>query len=71
MGHGRLVGAAAADRPESTPRLYNLLEIARDFLSIRVHTRCQPKRDGTWGGWYDWPDPEGGKGHLPYYDIGW
>ena len=55
-------GAAAVDRPEATPRLYNLLEIARDFSSVRVHTRCQPKPDGAWGGWYEWPRPDGGDG---------
>lgn len=64
-------GARAEDRRESTPRLYNVLEIARDLQSARVHTRCQPQPDGPWDGWYEWPDPDGGKGHLPYYDIKW
>ena len=64
-------GAAAVDRPESTPRLYNVLEIARDLKSARVHTRCQPKPDGPWDGWYEWPDPDGGKGRVPYYDVKW
>jgi hypothetical protein len=31
---------AAAHRPPSTPRLYNLIEIPRDHNLIRVHTRC-------------------------------
>ena len=62
-------GARAEDRPESTPRLYNVLEIARDLKSARVHTREQRKPDGAWDGWHEWPDPEGGKGRLPYYDI--
>jgi hypothetical protein len=64
-------GAAAVDRPESTPRLYNVLEIARDLKSARVHTRCQPKPDGPWDGWHEWPDPDGGKGRVPYYDVKW
>lgn len=61
-------GAPGEDRPESTPRLYNALEIRRDLTSARVHTRCQPKVDGAWDGYYEWPDPNG-KGRLPYYDI--
>jgi hypothetical protein len=64
-------GARAEDRPESSPRLYNLLEISRDVKSIRVHTRCQAKPDGPWQGWYEWPDPDGGKGQVAYYDIQW
>ena len=57
-------GAAAVDRPESTPRLYNVLEIARDFTSVRVHTRCQPKPDGPWDGWHEWPDRTAAKGRA-------
>jgi len=64
-------GAIAADRPESTPRLYNVLEIARDLKSAKVHTRCQPKPDGPGGGWYEWPDPDGGPGQMPFHDISW
>jgi hypothetical protein len=63
-------GARHEDRPESTPRLYNLLEIRRDLTSARVHTRSQPKPDGTWRGWYEWDTPDGA-GKVPYYDIGW
>jgi hypothetical protein len=64
-------GARAEDRPESSPRLYNVLEIARDLRSARVHTREQRKPDGAWDGWHEWPDPDGGKGRVPYYDIKW
>ncbi len=64
-------GARAEDRPEATPRLYNVLEIDRDLKSARVHTRCQPKPDGPWDGWHEWPDPDGGKGRLAFYDIKW
>jgi hypothetical protein len=45
-------GARAADRPESTPRLYNVLAIARDLKSIRVHTRYQPTSTSSWEGWH-------------------
>ncbi len=63
-------GARATDRPESVPRLYNVLEIARDLTSIRVHTREQREPDGAWDGWYEWPNPEG-KGRIAHYDIKW
>ncbi len=62
-------GSKAEGRPESTPRLYNLMDIRRDFSSIRVHTRQQKNPDGAWDGYYEWPDPDGGKGKVPYYDI--
>jgi hypothetical protein len=61
-------GARGEDRPESTPRLYNVLEIKRDLSSARVHTRCQPKPDGAWDGYYEWPNPNG-EGRVAYYDI--
>jgi hypothetical protein len=61
-------GARAEDRPESIPRLYNVLEIQRDLTSARVHTRCQPKPDGAWDGYHEWTNPKG-EGRVPYYDI--
>jgi len=57
------------DRPDCTPRLYNLLEIKRDLSSIRIHTRQQCIIDGPWEGWYGWPDPSNNDAHLPYFDI--
>ena len=48
-------GAPTNDRPESTPRLYNLMEIARDHSSVKVHTRCLRKDQGAWEGWAVWP----------------
>ncbi|VFM97192.1 MAG: WD domain-containing protein, G-beta repeat-containing protein [Candidatus Kentron sp. G] len=62
-------GAKGQDLSEGSPRLYNLLEIARDFSRIRVHTRQQAKPDGAWKGWNEWPMPDGSEGGLPYFDI--
>jgi len=62
-------GSPTGGRPESTPRLYNLLEIRRDLRSVRVHTREQARPDGAWQGWFQWPDPDGGRGRVPYFDI--
>jgi small GTP-binding protein len=62
-------GARAEDRPEATPGLYNVIEFARDLSSARVHTRAQRKANGPWDGWHEWPDPDGGKGRVAYYDI--
>jgi hypothetical protein len=64
-------GAPADARPESTPRLYNLLEIQRDLRSVRVHTRCQPTPEDAWKGWNEWPKGDQTVGALPFYDISW
>jgi hypothetical protein len=47
--------APTAQRSESVPRLYNLLEIARDRRSLSVHTRCLRRQGGAWEGWAVWP----------------
>jgi hypothetical protein len=62
-------GARSLDLPEAVPRLYNVLEIARDLKTTRVHTRRQPKPDGAWDGWHEWPAAKKSDGRLPYYDI--
>jgi hypothetical protein len=62
-------GARAADRPESTPRLYNLVEVQRNLTSLRIHTRCQPKTDGPWKGWNEWPAKGSRSGCVPHYEI--
>jgi small GTP-binding protein len=62
-------GSLAEGRPESVPRLYNLLEVSRDLASIRVHTRSQPQPNGAWRGWHNWPDPNNEDGRLPYFGI--
>lgn len=61
-------GAQANHRPESTPRLYNLVEVARTHDRVRVHTRCRRKRDGAWEGWAVWPGASPTE-RRTYYDI--
>jgi Icc-related predicted phosphoesterase len=61
-------GAVAKDRPESTPRLYNLLEIARDHSWVKVHTRYMRKDGGAWEGWAVWPGA-GPYNKQTYYEI--
>jgi len=61
-------GAVTADRPESTPRLYNLLELATDRSRIKVHTRCLRKTGGAWEGWAVWPGEKKGE-RRTYYEI--
>ncbi len=58
--------ATAGDRPESTPRLYNLIEAPRDFKRIRVHVRAQDKAGGAFDQYAKW-DKGGAK--IGYYDI--
>lgn len=65
-------GSEAEGRPESTPRLYNMLEVTIDpktkqHTSVRVHTREQKKAEQAWQGFYGWPSANGGR--LPYFDI--
>jgi small GTP-binding protein len=65
-------GSAAEGRPESTPRLYNMLEVTIDpktmkHTSIRVHTREQKKENESWQGCHAWTNPKGGR--LPFFDI--
>jgi predicted MPP superfamily phosphohydrolase len=62
-------GAPAKDRPESRPRLYNVLEISSDYCKVRVHTRCKKKDSGAWEGYAEWPDESNHNARLTYYDI--
>ena len=67
-------GAPAEGLGEGSPRLYNLIEIPREVEeriegSIKVWTRQQPKPNGIWKGWNEWPPPDGGVGGLPYFLI--
>lgn len=64
-------GASAVNRPESIPRVYNVLEIYIESNLAVVHTRYQPKSNGPWKPWNEWPKEDGGAGGLPYYKIKW
>ncbi|WP_299486264.1 GTP-binding protein [Acaryochloris sp. IP29b_bin.137] len=54
---------------DGSARSYNLLEIAHDLKSARVYVREQPRPDGAWQGWNEFPDPDGGRGKVPFFDI--
>ena len=62
-------GAGQVQRPESMPRLYNLLEIDRDLRGVRVHTRCMKKTGGAWEGWAVWPNPTDKHSRRCFYEI--
>ena len=66
---GGSFAAQAKDRPESTPRMYNLLEIERDHSKIRVHTRKQRSANAAFSGFAFWPVPENQEYRRAYYDI--
>ena len=64
----------AEGRPETTPKLYNMLEVVIDpstkrHKSIRVHTRQQKKENEAWKGYHEWPNSNGDGGRFPYFDI--
>ncbi len=61
-------GAGKVERPESTPKLYNLIQVARNHAWAKVHTRCLRKEGGAWEGWAVWPDEEVGRKRM-YYEI--
>jgi serine/threonine protein kinase/nucleoside phosphorylase len=61
-------GAPSHLRPESVPRLFNLLEIQRDLKRLRVHTRGLRKQGGAWEGWAVWPGERPGE-RRTYYDV--
>jgi GTPase SAR1 family protein len=61
-------GVPTHHRPESVPRLFNLLEVQRDLARIRVHTRCLRKHGGAWEGWAVWPGKAAGEKRT-YYDV--
>lgn len=61
-------GAPVNARPESTPRLYNVIEIAPDRSNVRVNTRHLRRDGGAWEGWAVWPY-EGVGARRTYYTI--
>ncbi|WNG58271.1 GTP-binding protein [Archangium gephyra] len=67
MGAGSF-GAPTYERPESVPRLFNLLEVQRDLQRLRVHTRCLRKQGGAWEGWAVWPGEKPSE-RRTYYEV--
>jgi small GTP-binding protein len=61
-------GAPKHHRPESVPRLYNLLEIDRGLQHLRVQTRCLQKQGGAWTGWAVWPGEKRGE-KREFYEV--
>jgi hypothetical protein len=61
-------GAPMGDRPEATPRMYNLVEVSRDHKTITVNTRCRDKQNGAWKGWNNWPSDDTKSGRS-FYSI--
>ena len=61
-------GAPTHHRPESVPRLFNLLELQRDLKRLRVHTRCLRRQGGAWEGWAIWPGERPGDKRT-YYEV--
>jgi WD40 repeat protein/GTPase SAR1 family protein/predicted phosphodiesterase len=63
-------GAPASERPESTPRLYNLLEFSGNRQSVRVHTRQLRRSGGAWEPWCHWPGANPGERRALYeFDL--
>jgi predicted MPP superfamily phosphohydrolase len=60
-------GAKANKRPESTPRLYNIVEIDGRNRSVRVEVRCRHKEGGAWEAWPHFVGEEGE--HQPFYTF--
>jgi GTPase SAR1 family protein/predicted phosphodiesterase len=67
MGAGSF-GAPMHHRPESVPRLFNLLEVQRDLRRIRVHTRSLRQQGSAWGAWAVWPTDKPGE-RRAFYDV--
>jgi hypothetical protein len=55
---GGTFGALAHDRPESTPRLYSLLEVARDLSQVHVIRRRQNKPEGPYEAYAIYAGPD-------------
>lgn len=67
IGAGTL-GAVANHRPESTPRIYNLLQVDMSERSLKVSTRAARKTTGAWDEWCVWPNEVSG-GKQGWYRI--
>lgn len=55
---GGSFGALKEDRPESTPRLYSVLEVARDLGEVRVFRRRQNTPEGPYDAYAIYPGPD-------------
>jgi predicted MPP superfamily phosphohydrolase len=62
-------GASMKARPESTPRLYNIIELSRNFDYATVHTRSLRKDGAAWEPWAVWPSTPWME-RRSYYRIG-
>lgn len=69
MGKAGAPSSGRSSKGEAIPRLYNVLEIERDFSKITVHTREQRTPDGDWSGHNVWPNPNGSESTVAYYAI--
>ena len=67
LGSGSF-GAPSHDRPESVPRLYNLIEIDAAHSVARVHTRQLRRSGAAWEPWCVWPGATGSE-RRAYYEI--
>ncbi|QQS05233.1 MAG: metallophosphoesterase [Fibrobacterota bacterium] len=61
-------GAPMLQRPQSTPRLYHLLEIQPDHSKMRIKTRQLAREGGCWNPFFR-HDPNNPQGGLPYLEI--
>lgn len=61
-------GSPANGRPESTPRLYNLMQIDTQTRTAKVFTRAARRAGGGWDEWCVWPN-ENGSGKLGWYEV--
>jgi WD40 repeat protein len=66
-------GARSTDRPESTPRMYQVIELMPGdglggFSWARLHIRARPKADGPWESADIWKNPNG-EGKVGNVDV--
>lgn len=62
-------GAPGSHRPESVPRLYNLITISRDLQRMRIDTRCLRKSTGAWEAFTFYPGEKPGDPKRAYYEV--
>ncbi len=67
IGAGTL-GAPAEDRPESTPRLFNVVQVHPKQGRARVHAFGAPRKQGAFGPYARWPGASAGT-LQNWYDL--